>query len=150
MKNKLWVVLTVAIIWIFIIACESSSSTSYNGKSGSANETNSSCESSGKQGMCSGRLNNLSGTFYKEISNTSIRATDKQANVTVNITVGNGDVSVYLLDSRENKTAVEVKAGKTGELKGVAVVTSKKFKIFFETGSEKIDQVDYSIKYSVE
>jgi hypothetical protein len=146
-RKNAWVLILV-IFLLISLACDATSSTNYNGKSGSASVNDSSCTTISRSGECSGTLGNLTGTFYKNFSNKNF-IFGQTVNVTANVTAGSGDVRVYVLDSKGKQTSVDIKSGESGVLEGQTSVSTQEFKVFFEAVNGKVDKVTYNIKYSV-
>ena len=136
-------------IWLMVsLACTSTTSSNYNGLTGSASESMTTCHNSGNTGQCTGEINTLTGTYYKDITNDVFKLAYKNADVTVKVTLGSGSARVYLLDGDGQQIKMDLNGGDTSSIQGQTPITNNRFKVFFQSTGDKVENLDYTISYS--
>jgi len=147
-RKKIWLIPVLVWLVISLTSCGMTSSTNYNGLKGSAQLGGGGCKGGSRQGECSGVLNKLNGTFYKSIDIESLQTNEPDLVLEAVVSVGSGTVIVYVYDSAGQQHAVEVKAGETASLVGMASAMSNDFMVFFEAVGGEADQVKYTVRYA--
>jgi hypothetical protein len=114
------------------------------GTSGSVSGSRQRCSSSGKAGQCSGSFTKLSGTYSLDVENERVVS---QAEVEVQAAVESGALRVYVKTPDDETQSVEVPAGGSATLRGLAKGEWDGFRVYFEAVEGEAEGVTYEIMY---
>ena len=133
-------------VMILFTACEST---------GSLSGVQSSCRSSGKNGTCTLAIARLSGgPVSQAIENSSFRAGDEEAQVTVRVSTQSGALRVGLTGDNGEEKTVEVQPGQTAELSGPARISGtgdeRRFSVYFTALDGEVSGVEAEVEYQVQ
>lgn len=144
MRKRMWmiryaVLFAIVAIGILCAACES-------GTSGSVSGSSQRCSHKFHSGQCSGSFKKLSGTYSLDVENDSVVSS---AEVEVKAAVESGALKVYIKTPEDETTSVDVPAGGSATLRGVAKGEWDGFTVYFEAVEGQAQGVTYEIAYQV-
>ena len=119
---------------------------------GSSRGASKNCQSSNTSGSCTITIQEIEGTVSQKVENSSFRTSHRETEVTVNVTVGSGNLEVYVDGPNEQHTAVQVAPGQTAEMTGNAAITGasdKGFNVYFKAVDGKAGDIKAEVTYSV-
>ena len=144
MRKRMWmikyaVLLAILAIGVLCAACEG-------GTSGSVSGSSQRCSQTYGSGQCSGSFKKLSGTYSLNVENDSVVSS---AEVEVKAAVESGSLKVYIKTPDDEITSVDVPAGGSATLSGVAKGTWDGFTVYFEAVDGQAQGVTYEITYQI-
>jgi len=131
--------LALAALLVLCAACEG-------GTSGSATGSRQRCSSTFREGQCSGSFKTLSGTYSVDVENDSVVS---KAEVEVQASVESGALRVYIKTPDDETQSVDVPAGGSATLTGLAKGMGDGFFVYFEAVEGQVQGVQYEIAYQV-
>ena len=114
------------------------------GTSGSVTGSRQRCTQRTGSGQCSGSFKTLSGTYSVDMESDSM---PDSVPVEVQASVENGALKVWIKTPEDGINSVDVPAGRSATLQGVAKGDWDKVSVYFEAISEKVEGVTYEIVY---
>ena len=124
---------------VLVTACEG-------GTSGSVTGSRQRCSFRGSSGQCSGSFKKLSGTYSLDVENERVVS---RAEVEVLASVETGALRVYVETPEDEINSMDVPAGGSATLSGVAEGGWDGFKVYFEAVEGQAEGVTYEISYRV-
>ena len=129
--------LALLVLLVLATACEG-------GTSGSVSGSRQSCKQVNNLGQCSGSFKSLSGTYSVDIEDDYL---PDSVPVEVQASVTTGALKVWIKTPEDGVTSVDVPAGESATLAGVADGGFDDFSVYFEAIGEKVEGVTYEIVY---
>jgi len=129
----------LGVLLVLCAACEG-------GTSGSATGSRQRCSSSFRKGQCSGSFKKLSGTYSVDVENDSVVS---KAEVEVQASVETGALKVYVKTPEDEINSVDIPAGGSATLSGMAKGEWDGFRVYFEAAEGGAEGVTYEISYEV-
>jgi hypothetical protein len=114
------------------------------GTSGSVTGSRQSCKQVNRSGRCSGSFKSLKGTYSVEIED---EAMPESVPVEVQASVTTGALKVWIKTPEGGEQSVDVPAGGSATLQGVADGEWDDFSVYFEAVGEQAEGVTYEITY---
>ena len=142
MKRITFAILLFAMIFA-LTGCETT------GSSRGASKT---CQSSNTSGSCTITIQEIEGTVSQKVENSSFRTAHREAEVTVNVTVGSGNLEVYVDGPNDQHSAVQVAPGGVATLTGSATISGaseRGFNIYFKAVDGKAGNIQAEMNYTV-
>ena len=144
MRKRQWTIsyaLLLALLALLALsaACEG-------GTSGSVSGSRQRCSVRGSSGQCSGSFKKLSGTYSLDVENERVVSS---AQVEVLAAVETGALKVYVKTPNDEVQSVDIPAGGSATLSGVAEGEWDGFKVYFEAVEGQAEGVTYEITYQV-
>jgi hypothetical protein len=131
--------LALAAILVLCTACEG-------GTHGSATGSRQRCSTKFREGQCSGSFKTLSGTYSVDVENDSVVS---KAEVEIQASVESGALRVYIKTPDDETQSVDVPAGGSATLSGLAKGIGNGFYVYFEAVEGQAQGVEYEISYQV-
>jgi hypothetical protein len=131
------VLLALLAVLVLGTACEG-------GTSGSVSGSRQRCSARGSSGQCSGSFKRLSGTYSLDIENERVVSS---AEVEVQASVESGGLKVYVKTPEDGTNSVEVPAGGSATLRGVAKGEWDGFRVYFQAVEGEVEGVTYELSY---
>jgi hypothetical protein len=131
--------LALAVTLVLCAACEG-------GTRGSVSGSRQRCSSSFRKGQCSGSFKKLSGTYSLDVENDSVVS---KVEVEVQASVQVGALKVYVKTPDDEIVSVDVPAGGSASLSGLAKGEWDGFRVYFEAVEGEAEGVTYEIAYQV-
>ena len=116
------------------------------GTSGSVTGSRQSCKQVNNQGECSGSFKSLSGTYSVDVEDDYM---PDSVPVEVQASVTTGALKVWIKTPDDGVTSVDVPAGGSATLTGVADGGFDDFSVYFQAVGEKVEGVTYEIVYDL-
>ena len=139
--------ITIALLVLMLLAALTGCETS-----GSSRGAAKSCQSSNTSGTCTVTIQEIEGTVSQKVENNSFRSSHREAEVTVDVTVGSGNIEVYVDGPDNQHTAVQVAPGQTATMTGSAAISGaseRGFNVYFKAVDGKAGDIQAEIKYTV-
>jgi hypothetical protein len=130
---------SLVVLSVLATACEG-------GTSGSVSGSRERCSHKFHSGQCSGSFKRLSGTYSLDIENDSVVS---KAEVEVQAAVETGSLKVYVKTPEDGINSVDIPAGGSATLRGVAKGEWDGFRVYFEAVEGQAEGVTYEISYQV-
>jgi hypothetical protein len=133
------ILFVVLAAFVLATACEG-------GTSGSVSGSRERCSHKFRSGQCSGSFKRLSGTYSLDIENDSVVS---KAEVEVQAAVETGSLKVYVKTPEDGINSVDIPAGGSATLRGMAKGEWDGFRVYFEAAEGQAEGVTYEISYQV-
>jgi hypothetical protein len=137
--QRLWHWLVLSLLLVSITACETSS--------GSATGGTSNCTRSGDRWSCTGTYSTLTGTTQAKFETP--RRTDRSATVTVQATVGEGTVRVFVAAPDGTEQSATAVPATPAMLSSQVRASLSSFAVSFDAGEQTARDVRYTVEYTV-